>query len=321
MINNRREVYAPFEYPEAFEFWKKQQQAHWLASEVSMSTDINDWKTILDDKEKNIISNILKGFVQSEVLIENYWSQYIPTWFPKPEICMASAAMANMESIHTQAYAYLNESLGIIDFDAFLYEPSAKAKMDRIAVKTELSENIEDMALSLAIFSAFTEGVQLFSSFAVLMNYSRFNKMKGVGQIVSFSVRDESLHSEFGCWLFRQLIKEYPEIWNDSFKKKIYEAARETIRLEDDFIDKVFELGDIEGLSKDEMKNFIRMRANAKLNDLGLKNNWKNIDKGLMKQMEWFDVLTTGVIHTDFFAQKVAEYSKSQEDFDVMWDD
>lgn len=314
---DKREVYSPFEYQEAYDFWLKQQQAHWMHNEIAMASDINDWKLNLSEKEKNLIGNILKGFVQSEILIANYWSHLITQWFQKPEICMAANCMANMETIHQVAYAYLNESLNLLDFDAFLYEPTIQAKLSKLVEPK--SKSIEDIALSIAIFSGFAEGVQLFSSFAILLNFSRFNKLKGVGQIINFSVKDESLHSQFGCWLFNQLIKEYPHIWTDELKKKIYDAARLTVQLEDNFIDKAFELGNVDGLSKEEMKVFIRNRANIKLIDLGLKTNWKNLDKEMLKKMDWFDFMTTGVHQVDFFAARVTDYSKGVVDFDQIW--
>ena len=177
------------------------------------------------------------------------------------------------------------------------------------------------MARSLAVFSAFTEGVALFSSFAILLNFSRFNKLKGVGQIISFSIRDESMHSEAGCWLFREFIKENPELWTDGLKKEIYEAARLTVSLEDDFIDAVFENGAIEGLDPKDLKAFIRNRANVKLGDLGLKTNWKNIDQDALKRMDWFDYLSTGIESQDFFAQRVSTYSKGTMDTDKMFPD
>jgi ribonucleoside-diphosphate reductase beta chain len=175
------------------------------------------------------------------------------------------------------------------------------------------------IAKSLAIFSAFTEGVSLFSSFAVLLNFSRFNKLKGVGQIISWSIRDESLHSQAGCWLFRKFIEENPEIWTDEFKRDIYQAARDTVTLEDDFIDKVFEDGEVEGLDPKDLKVFIRNRANQKLGEIGLKKNWKNVDEDALKRMEWFDFLSVGVEHTDFFSQRVTAYSKGTTNFDDMF--
>lgn len=312
-----RATYAPFEYDQAYKYWELQQQSHWLHSEVAMASDINDWKLNLTDSEKNVIGNILKGFTQSEVFIQEYWSQMIAKYFKKPEIQMMAASFASMESIHAVAYAYLNQSLGLEDFSAFLHEPTAKAKIDRL-IETK-GKSKEEIARSLAIFSAFNEGVNLFSSFAILLNFSRFNKMKGLGQIIAFSIKDESLHSEAGCWLFRTLIQEYPDIWTDDLKKDIYDAARTTIELEDAFIDKAFELGEIEGLTSKDMKAFIRHRCNAKLGDLGLKSNWKNIDKDTLKRVEWFDILSSGVSMQDFFSGRVSDYSKGGKDWSTIW--
>ncbi len=314
-----RVTYSPFEYDQAYRFWELQQQSHWLHTEIAMASDINDWKMNLSEAEKNVIGQILKGFTQSEVFIGEYWSSMVTNWFKKPEIQLMSFAFSSMESVHAVAYAYLNQSLGLEDFGAFLHEPTAKAKIDRLI--TTKGKKKEEIARSLAIFSAFNEGVNLFSSFAVLLNFSRFNKMKGLGQIIAFSIKDESLHSEAGCWLFRTLIAEYPDIWDDELKKAIYQAARDTVELEDAFIDKAFELGPIEGLDPEDLKAFIRHRANTKLNDLGLKKpNWTNVNKEALMRMQWFDVMSAGVNHSDFFASRVSDYSKGTIDFSTIWE-
>lgn len=314
-----RPTYAPFEYPKAYTFWELQQQSHWLHHEISLASDINDWKINLSEAEKNVIGHILKGFTQSEVFIQEYWGQMVGKWFKKPEIQMMAATFSAFESIHAVSYAYLNQSLGLEDFEAFLHEPTAKAKIDRLI--TTKGKSKEEIAKSLAIFSAFNEGVNLFSSFAVLLNFSRFNKLKGVGQIIAFSIKDESLHSEAGCWLFRVLVEEFPEIFTDALKKDIYDAARLTVELEDAFIDRAFELGSIEGIEPHDLKAFIRFRANTKLNDLGLKKVWKNLDKQALERMAWFDVMSAGVSHADFFAQRVSDYAKGAVDFSNIWDD
>jgi ribonucleoside-diphosphate reductase beta chain len=313
-----RATYAPFEYPEAYNFWEKQQQSHWLHHEIALASDVNDWKINLSDHERTVIGGILKGFVQSEVFIQEYWSQLVAKWFKKPEIQILAATFGAFESIHAVAYAALNQSLGLEDFDAFLAEPTAKAKIDRLIATKGKSK--EEIARSLAIFSAFNEGVNLFSSFAVLLNFSRFNKLKGVGQIIAYSIKDETLHSDAGCWLFRTMIKEFPDLWTDEFKKSIYEAARVTVQLEDAFIDKVFEGGPIEGLDPADLKAFIRHRCNTKLGDLGLKPNWRNVDKEALERMSWFDFMTASVTHSDFFASRVSDYSRGNIDFSGIFD-
>jgi ribonucleoside-diphosphate reductase beta chain len=312
MITELRPHYKPFEYQTAFEFYKDQHRAHWLADEVPLSSDLNDWKLKLSESEKNLIGNILKSFAQTETYVNDYWATKVAVWFPKHEIKAMACAFADFESIHAEAYARLNEELGLDDFEAFMEDEEAKAKIDRLV---ELpGDTLREKALSLAIFSAFTEGVNLFSSFAVLMSFQLRNLMKGTGQIVEWSVRDESLHSKAGCWLFRTMIEEMPEL-NEGMEKQIYEACDISVKLEFDFIDKAFEMGEIEGLNKNQLKNFIKERANQKLIELGYNPLYNDIDPNLLKQMEWFGHLTSGKTHQDFFAGRVTDYSKSTADW------
>jgi ribonucleoside-diphosphate reductase beta chain len=316
-ITKPRPTYGPFEYERAYQFFQKQQMAHWLPWEIQMGSDVNDWKMSLSETDKTVIGAILKGFTQTEIFIQDYWSNKVANWFKKPEIQMMANSFAGFESIHAAGYSYLEESLGIQNYEAFLHEPTAKAKIDRLMETKGKSKH--DIARSLAIFSAFNEGVNLFSSFAVLMSFPQRNMLKGLGQIVSWSIKDESLHSEAGCWLFRTFIEENPDLWTDDFKKEIYEAARLTVELEDSFIDQAFDKGDLPNLTKSDLKNYIRYRANTKLQDLGLKQNWKNLDKESLERMNWFDVLSSGVELQDFFAQRVVDYSKSTASFEEIW--
>jgi ribonucleoside-diphosphate reductase beta chain len=313
MITEPRNFYKPFEYQTAFEFYKDQHRAHWLADEVPLSSDLNDWKLKLTESEKNLIGNILKSFAQTEIYVNDYWSTKVSLWFPKPEIQAMSRTFADFESIHAEAYARLNEELGLDNFQAFMEDEEAKAKIDRLV---ELPGNtLSEKALSLAVFSAFTEGVNLFSSFAILMSFQLRNLMKGTGQIVEWSVRDESLHSKAGCWLFRTLLAEQPELDTKEMTQAIYEACDLSIKLEFDFIDKAFEMGSVDGLNEDQLKNFIKERANQKLIELGYSAIYNDIDPNLLKQMDWFGHLTSGKSHTDFFASRVTDYSKSTADW------
>ena len=313
MIIDPRNFYKPFEYQTAFDFYKDQHRAHWLADEVPLASDLNDWKLKLTEPEKSLIGNILKSFAQTEVHVNDYWSTKVSIWFPKPEVQAMARVFADFESIHAEAYARLNEELGLDDFKAFLEDEVSKAKIDRL-IETS-SETLEDKAISLAIFSAFTEGVNLFSSFAILMSFQLRNLMKGTGQIVEWSVRDESLHSKAGCWLFRTLLEEQPDLNTDDLRDKIIEACELSVQLEFDFIDKAFEMGDVEGLTKEQLKNFIKARANEKMIELGYKPIYNDIDPNLLKQIEWFGHLTSGKTQQDFFAGRVTNYSKSVGDW------
>jgi ribonucleoside-diphosphate reductase beta chain len=308
-----RPHYKPFEYQQAFDFYKDQHRVHWLADEIPLSSDINDWKTKLTESEKNLIGNILKSFAQTETYVNDYWSTKVSVWFPKHEIKAMACAFADFESIHAEAYARLNEELGLDDFKAFMEDEAAKAKIDRLLEVPGIT--LHEQALSLAIFSAFTEGVNLFSSFAILMSFQLRNLMKGTGQVVEYSVRDESLHSKAGCWLFRTLLEENPTVNTSTLTKHINEACEISVQLEFDFIDKAFEMGEVNGIKKEQLKNYIKERANQKLEELGYKSIYNDIDPNLLTQMEWFGHLTSGKSHSDFFSTRVSDYSKSTADW------
>ena len=317
---DERVVYKPFEYPQAYDYWLKQQQAHWLHTEVPMANDVSDWKSNMKPHEKNVVGQILKGFAQTETVVNDYWSTLVTKWFRKPEVIMMGTTLGSSETIHAEAYSLLNEQLGLDDFSEFLEDEATMAKIEslmNVRDNHDGTPNWHERAKSLAIFSAFTEGVNLFSSFAVLLSFKMRNKLKGVGQIVEWSVRDESLHSNAGCWLFRTLMEEHPEFKTKKLIKEIEDAGRLAMKLEFDFIDKAFELGDLENLSKNELKNFIKQRINTKMSDLGLDSlvPSSEIDKGALKTMKWFDAVIAGKQHTDFFASRVTNYSKGHVDW------
>jgi ribonucleoside-diphosphate reductase beta chain len=227
-ITKPRLVYKPFEYQEAADYWLKQQQAHWLHTEVPMMSDLTDWNSNLNKTEKNIIGSILKGFAQTETVVNDYWSGLVTKWFRKPEIIMMATTFGAFETIHAEAYSLLNETLGLDNFDEFLEDEATMAKIQNLMNVRDSFQGETDwheVAKSLAIFSAFTEGVNLFSSFAVLLSFKMRNKLKGVGQIVEWSIRDESLHSEAGCWLFRTLVQENPKLKTQELEAAINEAA------------------------------------------------------------------------------------------------
>ena len=324
MVNSRllqeRIVYKPFEYQTAADYWLKQQQAHWLHTEVPMMSDINDWKQNLSKTEKNIIGSILKGFAQTETVVNDYWSGLVTKWFRKPEIIMMATTFGAFETIHAEAYSLLNEELGLDDFSEFLEDETTMAKIENLmSIRDSFNGEINwhERAKSLAIFSAFTEGVNLFSSFAVLLSFKMRNKLKGVGQIVEWSIRDESMHSEAGCWLFRTLIKENPRLKTPELEASINEAALLSLQLELDFIEKVYELGDLEGCSKYNLTNFIKNRVNTKLGDLGYNPIIGDVDMTAVNEMKWFDALSAGKQHTDFFANRVTNYSKGHLEWDA----
>lgn len=315
MLTSTRLSYKPFVYPQAYDFWLRQQQAHWLADEYPLAADIDDWRSgRLTPAEKHLIQHILKLFTQAEVIIEDYWSRFVSKHFKHPEVQMMANTFAAFETIHIDSYEKLTASLGIEDHTAFLHEPTAKAKLDRMIAPKGRAKS--DIALSLAVFSAFNEGVALFSSFAILQSFSRAPRgiLTGVAQIIAASIRDESLHSEAGCWLYRTFVEENPEILTPEFKARVYEAAQTTVTLEDHFLEQAFSMGPVEGLTLEDMKVFVRSRTNTKLADLGLDPLYLDLDAGALARMTWFDRLN-GKRHDDFFARRPTDYGRSAQDW------
>tara|TARA_B100000029_G_C17578124_1_gene958781 strand:+ start:1045 stop:2040 length:996 start_codon:yes stop_codon:yes gene_type:complete len=319
--------FKPFEYPIYYnEGWLKQAQAFWLHTEIPMQMDVKDWNETLTKEEKNLVGNILLGFAQTECAVSDYWTNMVTKWFPKHEIRQMAMMFGSQETIHATAYSYLNETLGLENFEAFLHEPAVAEKFELLTETSadwtheDLQKNEkarQEVGRSLAIFSAFAEGVSLYSSFAVLYSFQMRNKLKGIGQQMKWSVRDESLHSKMGCVLFRHMCDEYPDLLKQC-KKSITEAAKLIVELELKFIDKMFEMGDLENLKADDLKEFIKQRTNTKLEELGYKGIFE-FDKKKADNLDWFYHLTGGHTHTDFFAIRPTDYSKANEGED--WDD
>ena len=318
---DERVAYKPFEYPEYYnEGWLKQAQAFWLHTEIPMTADVKDWNEKLTPAEKHLVGNILLGFAQTECAVSDYWTQKVVGWFPKHEIQQMAMIFGSQETIHAVAYSYLNETLGLEDFEAFLHEPATADRFENL-VSYEGKDKI-GIAKSLAVFSAFAEGVSLYSAFAVLYSFQLRNLLKGIGQQMKWSVRDESLHSKMGCQLFRHMCEETPNL-KEKCKNHVLEAADIMVNLELKYIDKMFEQGDIENLKKEDLKNFIKKRANEKIVELGYNKeaNHFEFDTTSASNLDWFYHLTGGVTHTDFFAIRPTDYSKANEgeDFEDIW--
>ncbi|MGG6281742.1 ribonucleotide-diphosphate reductase subunit beta [Leptolyngbya sp. AN03gr2] len=320
-ITEFRLAFKPFEYQQAEEFWKRTHMSHWVPWDTALGRDIANWHEDLTETERQVIGGVLKGFTQNETIIGDYWSTSVSRWFPKHEIVLMCRAFGDYESIHQVAYQYLSDSLGIDDFSAFMQDPAALAKYEYLA--DNRAESLEDIARSLAVFSAFSEGVSLFSSFGILMFFSSCGLMRGVGKIVEYSCRDESTHSEAGCWLFRQLLSEHPELNTTELKESVYEAARAVVDLEHSFIDSVFSLGELtrtgvngETLNSQDLKEYIKWRANLKLQELGLDKIFETEDQAVNRIASWFHVYVGAAKQQDFFAGMETSYAKGAVQFD-----
>jgi ribonucleoside-diphosphate reductase beta chain len=301
-----RSYYKPFEYPEAYKFFEQSEKMHWLAEEVPMHQDILDWKNKLTETEKNFLTQIFRLFTQSDVDVAGaYATKYIPL-FPKPEIRMMLLSFAAREAIHIQAYSHLIDTLGMPEttYKQFMEYEAMAEKHDYL--ETLLGTDKSQLVQQIAAFSAFTEGVQLFSSFIMLLNFTRFNKMNGMGQIIAWSIKDESVHVEGMTWLFKEFLKEHRDIWTDELKSQLYSIAEKMVELEDKFIDLAFSTGGVEGLTIEEVKRYIRYIADRRLIGLGM----KGIFKVKTNPLPWVEDILNAPEHANFFEQKATAYSK-----------
>ncbi|MEK9833478.1 MAG: ribonucleotide-diphosphate reductase subunit beta [Rhodospirillaceae bacterium] len=302
-----RVQYKPFSYPWAYDAWLMQQRVHWLPEEVPLADDVKDWHRTLSNAERNLLTHIFRFFTQADVEVNNCYMKHYSQVFKPTEVQMMLAAFSNIETVHISAYSHLLDTIGMpeTEYSAFLKYQQMKDKYDymqEFGVETN-----RDIALTLAMFGAFTEGLQLFASFAILMNFPRFNKMKGMGQIVTWSVRDESLHTQSVIKLFRTFIHENPEIWDEEFERELYVSCDTVLTHEDAFIDLAFEMGGIEGLEAREVKQYIRYIADRRLSQLGLQPVYR-IEKN---PLPWMEEMLNGVEHTNFFENRATEYSKA----------
>ena len=302
-----RVQYKPFIYPWAYDAWLMQQRVHWLPEEVPLADNVKDWHRTLDNSERNLLTHIFRFFTQADVEVNNCYMKHYTQVFKPTEIQMMLAAFSNIETVHISAYSHLLDTIGMpeTEYSAFLKYQQMKDKYDymqEFGVETN-----RDIAMTLAMFGAFTEGLQLFASFAILMNFPRHNKMKGMGQIVTWSVRDESLHTASIIKLFRTFINENPEIWDEEFQRELYVACETVLNHEDAFIDLAFEMGSLEGLEAREVKQYIRYIADRRLSQLGL----QPVYRVEANPLPWMEEMLNGVEHANFFENRSTEYSKA----------
>jgi glutaredoxin 3 len=309
------ETYKPFFYPWAVEITTRHEKAHWIEDELDLSEDVSDWKSgKMSSIEKEYVTNILRLFTQSDVAVgQNYYDQFIPK-FKNNEVRNMLGSFAAREGIHQRAYALLNETLGLPDseYHAFL---EYTEMTDKIEYMMDSDPNtVRGLGLTLAK-SVFNEGVALFASFVMLLNFQRYGKMKGMGKVVEWSIRDESMHVEGNAKLFKAYCAEHPRIVDDEFKKDIYEMARVAVKLEDKFVDLAYKLGEIDGLEASEVKQYIRYITDRRLLQLGLKTNFKVKENPL----PWLEWVLNGADHTNFFENRVTEYEVAG--LKGSWDD
>jgi ribonucleoside-diphosphate reductase beta chain len=316
-LQENRDSFKPFNYPWAYDMWLRHEQSHWLHSEVPMLEDVKDWKKKLTDSEKEFLTNIFRFFTQGDIDVAGaYVTNYLPH-FAQPEVRMMLLGFASREALHIAAYSHLIETLGLPEttYNQFLEYQEMREKHEYIMELSSKNGTQESTAAHIAAFSAFTEGMQLFSSFIMLLNFPRHGKMKGMGQIVTWSIVDETQHCEGMIKLFRTYIEENKEIWNDDLKSSIYKIAEKMVELEDKFIDLAFNTNIMEGLTAAEVKEYIRYIADRRLIAMGM----KGIFKRKKNPLPWVEEMINSPIHTNFFENRATDYAKGS--LSGTWDD
>jgi ribonucleoside-diphosphate reductase beta chain len=306
-ILKNRDSYKPFHYPFAYKAYKLARAMAWEPHEIPLAEDVSDWSRRLTDNERSLLTQLFRFFTQADVdIARGYFEKYGPR-FPHPEVRMMFGAFMDMEANHIDAYSNLIDTLGIPESEYSAFQ-NYKAMRDKheFMFDSTIGHSITDLAVDIAVFSAFGEGMQLFSSFAILLSFQKRGLLKGMSTTVEWSMRDESLHVASMIELFHTLIKEHPRVWNDETKKRIYETARRMVELEDAFIDQAFSLGAVDGIDAESTKRYIRYIADRRLLQLGLKPNF-----GVKENpFDWLDWLMNAPTHSNFFETRSTEYSK-----------
>lgn len=298
--------YKPFRYPWAFDLWQTQQRVHWVPEEVPLGEDVRDWRNNLTEQEHNLLTQIFRFFTQSDIDVnDNYMENYSQVFKPT-EVKMMLSAFSNIETVHIAAYALLVETVGMpeSEYEAFLSYDAMRQKHDYLGNFN--MDNDREILKTLAVFGAFTEGLQLFASFAMLLNFPRRGLMRGMGQIITWSVRDETLHCQGIIKLFHEFAQETGAL-DERLKGELRAIAQEIVMLEDHFIDLAFEMGQVEGMSAQDIKAYIRYICNWRLEQLGLEPIYNITEHPL----PWLKTLLNGVEHANFFETRATEYSKS----------
>ena len=304
MLTDERLYFKPFNYPKMYDLWLKHEQSHWLHGEVPMMEDIKDWRNRLSSAEKYFLVQIFRFFTQSDIDVAGgYVKNYLPH-FPQPEVRMMLMGFAAREAIHIAAYSHLIETLGMPEstYNEFLEYDAMREKHEYFMAKVD---NEAVLPVKMAAISAFTEGLALFSSFIMLLNFPRHGKMKGMGQIVTWSIVDETMHAEGIIALFRSYLEENPEVWNDDTKGQIYSIAEKMVELEDDFVDLAFQMGEMENLTATEVKQYIRYIADRRLISMGM----RGIFKVKKNPLPWVEEMINAPTHTNFFENRSTDYA------------
>ena len=314
-IFKKRVNLKPYEYPELVEYVDAIRHSYWVHTEFNFTSDVQDFKVHLSEKERTAVQRAMLAISQIEIAVKNFWGD-IYKRMPKPEIGAVGATFAESEVRHADAYSNLIQVLGLNkEFENILQEPAIRRRikyLDKSILSSKSVDN-KDYFESVILFSMFVENVSLFSQFLVIMSFNKFkNVLKGMSNAVEATSKEENIHAEFGFDLVNTIKRENPEWWTDELVEDIVDATIDAYDAEAEIVDWMFELGDLDFLTKEQTLEFIKDRFNRSLKSIGIDPVFTTNDK-VLETTEWFDdeILTTK--HTDFFNKRSINYSKKQK--------
>ncbi len=302
----------PYEYPELYEYVPAIRHSYWIHSEFNFTSDIQDFKTKLTDREKNAIKNTMLAISQIEVAVKTFWGD-IYHKIPKPEIGSVGATFAESEVRHADAYSHLLEILGLNrEFEQLKKKPviMKRVKYLETALSNSKSENSKEYTESVLLFSLFIEHVSLFSQFLIIMAFNKHrNMLKGISNVVEATSKEEQIHGDFGIDLIKILKSEHPTWFDKEYELRIQNMCEKAFEAESAIIDWIFEEGELDFLPKQQVIEFIKDRFNRSLTSIGVKEIFKT-DENLINETEWFNDEIIGTKHGDFFVKRSINYSK-----------
>ncbi len=319
-ITQSKDAYV-FDYPQAKEFAVKQMDTFWHPNEVDVSKDVHQMRTDMTEAEYHGICTVLRLFAKYETIVGNeYWGGKIKRAFPNASVELMATTFAFMEiGVHAVFYNRLNEALMIADEDFHNSWKEDETLAERIDFINAVADREDDLPLSLAAF-VMLEGAVLYSSFAFLKSFSSAgrNKLVNVNAGISFSVSDEMLHAEAGAWLFKTLVEESELTFDEhlTLGSKIEEVAYRIVEHEDRIVDMIFEKGEIENVTPETLKAFVRSRVNMCLRMMDQKEIFI-LDENPIA--EWFYGTATGYSMVDTFFKVSSEYERVASEADFSW--
>jgi ribonucleoside-diphosphate reductase beta chain len=314
-IFTKRTAFKPFEYPDVIGFVDAINHSYWLHTEWNFIADIQDFNTKLSEKEKNAIKNAMLAISQIEVSVKSFWGK-VGDRIPKPEFNAVAFTFAESEVRHERAYSHLLEVLELNhDFSLLLENPVIQGRIDYLTkyLKGAADNSQQAYTLTLTLFSLFIENVSLFSQFALIKSFNKFrNVLKDIDNVVQATQQEETLHAMFGAYVVNQIKEENPEWFDEEFYAKIKRACLKAYDAESKIIDWMFEQGDLEFISSDDLKTFIRDRFNQSLIMIGCEPLF-DIHGETLSRFDWFYEEINSTANIDFFNKKSVNYSKKTQ--------